>query len=283
MGALKVKKNGTFQAVGGEGPWYSTLPGAPSNTGSASVPAGTSAAHTKGAWTELIASTSALTTALLVRVTGVANTATDTAGLIDIGVGAAGSETAVIPNVAVGGASSANDGGVYFMVPVKVASGSRISARYQSKNTDNRTATVEVFAFNVGGSDAVPTSVDVLGTSTATSEGTAMSGVSGTYVQVTASTSAAYRALVVVPSSSATSIGTIGINYTVAAGAAGSEVDIGTIRVLTSSNESVASYQNGMLSVFPCVIPSGTRVSVKHNIGSSPGNYDVCVIGIPAV
>jgi hypothetical protein len=283
MGALKVKKAGTFQAVG-ETAWFTALPSLHHSTGFATATA-SATAHTKGNWAQLVSSTSATTSALLIRVSDVAVSGTDTATLLDIGVGAAGSETAVISNVAVGGAHSLANNGVYFMVPVKVDSGSRISARIQAKVTTPQTARVEVWAFNVGNADLVSTTVDVLGTSTATSEGTAMSGASGTYVQVVASTSQAYKAVVVVPSTSEASMNSItGITYTVAVGASGAESDIGRLTFNSSSAEAVFSTISGFISsLVTGTIPAGSRLTVKHNLESTPGRFDVTLIGIPAV
>ena len=261
--------------------WFEDMSQKPvSDSGDVTVTAN-STAHTKGSWTQLISSTSGDATFVVVEVTGVQTSTVDTATLLDIGTGASGSEVALIPDVAVGGAASIG-GGVArfaFQVPIKIASGTRISARIQSVVTGGKTATVAIWTFNMGDFAYAPTAVDVIGTSTATSAGTAMSGSSGTWVQITASTANAYKAVVLVPSTSASAIGTINVKYTLGTGASGSEVEVG---------QTFASYTNSeALSTFPrwgqliCgAIPSGTRISVRHDIASNPGFYDVTLIGI---
>ena len=240
-------------------------------------------AHTKGSWTELVSSTSGDATFIVVEVTAVQSGAADTATLLDIGTGASGSETALIPNVAVGGAASAG-GGVArfaFQVPIKIASGTRLSARIQSvvAGPPAKTAAVSIWTFNMGDFAYAPTAVDVIGTSTATSAGTAMSGSSGTWVQITASTSNAYKAVVLVPSASAVAIGTINVKYTLGTGASGSEVEVGQTSANYTNSEAVSNFSRwGQLICG--AIPSGTRLSVRHDIAANPGFYDVTLIGI---
>lgn len=240
-------------------------------------------AHTKGSWTELVASTSADATFIVVEVTNIATSTVDTATLLDIGVGASGSETELIPNIAVGGAANVGGGiaRLAFQIPIKIASGTRLSSRIQSvvAGPPAKTATVSIWTFNMGDFAYAPTAVDVIGTSTATSAGTAMSGSSGTWVQITASTSNAYKAVVVVPSTSAASIGTIITKFTLGVGASGSEVEIGQTSASYVNNESVSNFSRWGQLICKA-IPSGTRLSVRHDIAAGPGNYDVTLIGI---
>ena len=107
-----------------------------------------------------------------------------------------------------------------------------------------------------------------------------MSGSSGTYVQITASTAADYQAVIIVPSISATSSQTnSAVTFTLATGAAGSEVDVGQCVAVFDGGVGVGNViLPGYCGGF---IPAGTRLSVKHNISSSPGSYDICLIGVP--
>jgi len=251
------------------------------DTNSATVTADT-VAHTKGAWTQIIASTTANTSLLSIKVGGIAASGTDTATLIDIGTGAGGSETAIVSNIAVGSADgSAAANGVNFELPYKLASGTRIAARIQSIVTGGKTAFVEIAAIDAGDYDSAPTAVDTIGTSTATSLGTAMSGASGTWVQVTSSTSNAYRAVVMVPSIASAAIGgNANLTYTLGVGASGSEVEVGSLRFRATTSENTYTLYPTGASLFGRTYASGSRLAVRHNITSGPGSYYVTLIGI---
>lgn len=92
------------------------------------------AVNTKGAWTEIAATTSAPIRWLVPLVVG---NSTDTAwvanhrGLIDIGVGGSGAEQVIVPNIGFGAFN--NEAILHFpvTVPVRVPAGTRLTARYQ--------------------------------------------------------------------------------------------------------------------------------------------------------
>ena len=246
-----------------------------------SLTANTSA-HTKGSYSELIASTSANAGLLVLMVQDVSTVATNTATLIDIATGASGSETVIISNLAVGGAvATAGPTGVAVSIPLQIPSGTRLSARIQSVVTGGKTATAQVFLFDVGGDYATaPTSVDVIGGNTANSQGISFSGASGTWVQATASTSQAYRAVAIVPSMHSTGIATIAPQLELGVGASGSEQVFGLTVAAYSNNENVQSAPP-YLSLFGRNIPAGSRIAVRHDIATSPTVYGFCLIGIP--
>lgn len=88
-------------------------------------------AHTKGTPpTQLIASTAAEAQGVYVMARGVSTAATDTGVLLDIMIGAALSETVLIPDIDCGEAHT-NSLGVIHYFPVQIAAGTRISARLQ--------------------------------------------------------------------------------------------------------------------------------------------------------
>lgn len=249
------------------------------NTGSVTITA-SATAHTKGSWSQIISSTTAQTTMIVFAVTSVNVSTADSATLLDIGVGASGSETVIVPNIAIGGAATA-----VFRIPVKVASGSRIAARIQGVRA-SQTATINAREFqcvNAGDASLIPTSVDVLGTSTATSTGTAMSGASGTWVEIVSSTSQPYIAFVIAPSTSDTDTASQSdAVYEIGVGAAGSEVRFGEINFTfgASENFSVPSLR---VNTFGREVPSGSRLAIRHNIAANPGKYDACIIATPKV
>ena len=248
-----------------------------------------STAHTAGSWVELIASTAANTTLLQITARNVNTNNTNTATLLDIGTGASGSESALISNIGIGGAATTSTDislGLSFAIPIKVASGTRLSARIRSVVTGGKTAAITLIAYDMGDYSFGNSSVDVIGTSTTTSAGTAMTGASGTWVQVTASTSAAYRAIAVIPSMAAW-VGTnmaISLNnrFTLGKGASGSEVELGQITFSSHNVEAVYSGARSNLFIVGTSVPSGTRLAIKHNLASTTsGNYGVTLIGIP--
>jgi hypothetical protein len=260
--------------------WFEGTTGKPINASSVVTVTADNTAHVKGGWQELIASTSADASYVVIDA-GAYTSGADTATLLDLGTGSSTNETALISDVAIGSAArQANRAALCFGVPIKIASGTRLSARIQSVVSGGKTATIQVYTFNMGDYAAAPTSVDVIGTSTATSAGTAMSGSSGNWVQIIASTTRAYRGVVVVPSASSASLGDIIIEYKLGTGASLAEVEVGRTFAHYSNIETAG---NGvtLLPVLAQNIPSGTRLSIQHNIASGPGSYDVTLIGIP--
>ncbi len=95
-------------------------------------------ANTKGAYSQLTASTTANAAALVVIVTGNGNAAPTAANFnLDIATGAAASETVVIPDLSLH-SDSGGDGFLpaVFEVNLSVASGTRLAARAMSSITD---------------------------------------------------------------------------------------------------------------------------------------------------
>ena len=240
-------------------------------------------ANTKTAWTQVTASTSERIGQIRLRMYNNYSLVAAQSTLVDIGIGAAGSETVIIANLALGYTTNIY-GGIVIDIPINIPSGTRVAIRTQSQRTSY---SYNINVILIGSSDpqTTPSSVDVLGTSTANSGNTAMSGASGTYVQIIAATTKDYQSLIVVPSlaPSAGLSGSITITYTVAVGAAGSEVDI---------TQSVLYFEagNGCSNIMlppdnrgGILVRAGSRISVKHNIASGPSNYGACVIGVPYV
>lgn len=202
----------------------------------------------------------------------------DSSLMVDIATGAAGSETVIVPTVAIGGTGQ---NAAY--IPVSIPSGSRVSIRVRSARTS---ATFFPFMWFIQTGDyaTTPRTLDVIGVDTGTAKGTAMTGASGSYTQVTASTSRDYQQVVMVASSpTATNAGTFNVTYTLAYGSAGSEVDQGSIWATYGNNaiSPTTTFPFALASGAP--VPAGTRLAVKHNIASNPERYAVCLLGIPYV
>lgn len=261
--------------------WYQGSGGIIVDSSAATTVTANTAAHTKGAWTQVIASTTANASYIYVGVNGVNATSVNTATLLDIATGASGSETAIVSNIAIGAANGVSiNSGVVFSFPYRLASGTRLSARIQSVVTGGKTASVAINTINAGDYDNSPTSVDVVGGNTATSEGIRFSGASGTWVQATASTSRAYRAVALVLSGHDSVMANITGNYGVGVGASGSEVEFGACRhAMNSSEQSASAFP--FIHLFGRNIPSGSRLAVRHPITANPERYGFNLIGIP--
>lgn len=241
-----------------------------------------STAHTKGAWTQIIASTSADASFLFLNVYSVATSATNTATLLDVGFGASGSETVVAANIAVGGAATggSNITGAAVGFPIKIPSGTRIAFRTQSV-VGSKTGVVAATMFDAGDYATAPTSVDVIGSDTATSQGISFSGSSGSWTEAIASTSQAYRGVAVVFSMHSNDIATFNTTpMEIGVGASGSEVTFGTTRVFYTNSEQ-AALADPFTYLFGRNIPAGSRLAVKHSLTANPGRYGFTLIGIP--
>jgi hypothetical protein len=232
--------------------------------------------HTKGSWSQLVASTSANASVIGFRVSGVNTAATNTATLLDIGTGASGSESVILSNIAVGGNANPS----YFVAPFKIASGTRLAARVQSA-VGSKSVGLITFLFDGGDYATAPTSVDVIGASTANSQGTSFSGASGTWVEGVASTSQAYRGVVLVLSAhDSDTANLVNANFEIGVGASGSEVAFGDINhTFNNSEQSISELP--FHSLFGRKIPAASRLAVKHPIAADPGKYGFTLIGIP--
>jgi hypothetical protein len=240
-------------------------------------------ANTKTAWTQVTASTSERIGQIRLRMYNNYSLVAAQSTLVDIGIGAAGSETVIIANLALGYTTNIY-GGIVIDIPINIPSGTRVAIRTQSQRTSY---SYNINVILIGSSDpqTTPSSVDVLGTSTANSGNTAMSGASGTYVQIIAATTKDYQSLIVVPSlaPNAGLSGSITITYTVAVGAAGSEVDIAQSVLYFEAGNGSSNIMLPPDNRGGILVRAGSRISVKHNIASGPSNYGACVIGVPYV
>jgi hypothetical protein len=232
-------------------------------------------AHTKGAWQEILASSSANASLLVLQFSAYSTNATNTATLIDIATGASGSETVILSNIAVGSAEPTT-----VDIPIKIASGTRLSARIQSVVTGGKTGRVQPVLVDVGDYATAPTSVDVIGGDPATSRGISFSGSSGTWVEAIASTTRNYRGVAAVFSAHDDTIAAIIGNMEIGIGSAGNEVSIGTIRMQYTTAE-IARHILPFNSLFGYNIPSGSRLAVKHFITANPERYGFTLVGIP--
>lgn len=253
-------------------------------------------ANTPGAWQQVITSSaiSSSETICSLAIQAIGNNQqvnTDNSMLLDIGKGAAGSETIVASNIAIGGLNNGTGQGPFVILPVRIEGATRVAFRVRAAVGSRVMTLTSLLTSGQAASSSIasrlPTSLDTIGTSTSTSAGTAMSGSSGTWVQITSATSVDYQALVLVPSGPFSTSGLSGnttYQLTLGIGPSGSEVELAYAAGFYGTYGQMFPYPLSAASaIYGGFIPAGTRIAVKHNIASNPQNLCACVIGVPYV
>jgi hypothetical protein len=248
-------------------------------------------ANTKGTWTEIIASTSAAATWVQVHVDSTFVSGNDTSMLLDIGIGAAASETVLIPNIGCGFRGTAFTGNIYnnsgsdWFFPLSVAAGSRLSARAQSAKAAGATALVHISLWSSGGGIS-GSAIDAIGANTATSRGVdvvaGLSNVEGDWTEITSSTSNDYRALLWAIQGAGDSGLLAGqLLLDIGKGGSGSETVILSNRPnVLGTSETLAPNPGAFLPVLAS-LPSGTRLAARAQFDSaSAQSVDVILYGV---
>jgi hypothetical protein len=158
--------------------------------------------HTKGSWSQLIATTTYTSYGIVIGLANVGTVATTNSRmLVDIGIGANPNEIVLIPDLIAGQAgssASASSNPVYYYFPIIIPAGVRLSARNQALIASD---TVSVTAHLLQG--AVPgkwygSRVTAYGITSASSTGTSHSPGNSSYAtttQLTASTTNPIKAM----------------------------------------------------------------------------------------
>lgn len=161
-----------------------------SSRGTTITPSAT--AHTKGSWTQLVASSTANARGILVVLSGISTSSTEDY-LVDIGTGAAASETAVISNLPHAGPTARVLSAYY--IPLPISNGTRISARCQCGATSGGGIAVMAYLLPLQTVDLQDvTNVTTYGAVTGTTRGTSIdpggtANTKGTWTEISASTS----------------------------------------------------------------------------------------------
>jgi hypothetical protein len=235
-----------------------------------------SVAHTKGAWTEVIASADDDYDGVIVMPFN--NLSTNARqSLFDIGIGASGSEVVVVANSVAGATSTngygANRGEYYY--PVSIPKGSRVAFRVQSVATS---VSVQFTSAWVRTGFSSPSSLVTYGANTATSRGTNLP-TDDTYVELVASTAEEFQGLVGVPLIATNNTVTAEVTYTVGIGPSGSETVLDTFLVRSQNTETGGYAFAQYPFVYYGKIPAGSRLAVKQSTGAT--TRDVILHGIP--
>ena len=106
--------------------------------------------HTDSAWIELIAATSFPYRWLLMTLSQDAAAGAEPTYLVDIGVGPAGSEVELIPDISDHVGNTAEGGGLCVGVPISVGGGVRVSYRFRCSSGVNNDRDIEFAVWGVG-------------------------------------------------------------------------------------------------------------------------------------
>lgn len=224
-------------------------------------------AHVKGTYTEVVASTAAATTAIIISFPN-HTLNSDGRYLIDIATGAAASETIIIPNFIAWTTDQSGTAGMTTLLPVSIPAGTRISARCQC-STANSTLDVQVLLLQGGAATAGTYTQH--GVDTASTNGQIITyGSSNTktsYTEMDAGVASDIDVLYVLCSPRDTNAVEQQHLLDIATGGAGSEtVLIGDIAFSQNNIDDNDMYVFGPI---PVSIPAGTRLAVRGQCSAS--------------
>lgn len=236
------------------------------STGYATV-AASATPHTKGAWVQVTAATGGPIEQLALHVRDVlAANSGDTSTLVDIGVGASGSEVVVAPNLLLGH----NFGNPTITLPLRIPAGVRVALRMQSAVASKSALITVVLSESQSWLDVAPFAsvATTYGADTATSNGTLIPtpgsvNSKGAWVEITASTTRPARFLLPMFANAPadTAVTTINNLVDIGIGAAGSEqVIVPNLFVHQTTAEAVVQPYVAV----PVNIPAGTRLSMRY-------------------
>lgn len=244
---------------------------------------GAASAHVKGAWVQLVASSAYAASAIILTL--LQNQFDRT--LTDLGVGGAGSEVVIVPNVMEFGGGKDRARHQYTVWPVSIPAGSRIAARTQ--NDIGSTRGIFALAYLVPQSLHRTTEsvnrVLAYGALTASTRGTTVtvgfSGAKGSWVELTASTSRPMKSFYLRLGNDHASGPAAVYALDIGVGAAASEtVILADVPLVQNSNPQSLTPQ--YLGPFFVDIPEGTRIAARAatDVGSGNVDFDIILYGV---
>lgn len=226
------------------------------------TPVASATPHTKGSWTQLLATTSYDAYGLVLGFSNnAASTGVQTNNLIDIGVGAAAAEQVVIPDIISTASSALSAGYVTQYFPIFVPKGSRLAARLQS-NVASRSCNVMVML--VGGPSQpwpIYQKCVSIGIDTANSAGlthTPGTGADSTFTNIGSPIDHEWRAAMLIAGTGSDTSMTA-LSYYARWGYGGQIM--GEVVLGTATSEVVSSQQPGIPRQL--IIPAGTQLQVQ--------------------
>jgi len=243
---------------------------------------GTISANTKTGFQQLIASTTYDSAFAFIGLLSWYGTATYASSLVDIAIGAAGSEQVILPNL-ISQYGYATGGGftfTHYSLPLSIPAGTRIAGRYQTTGTGTFNTNLETYAWLILVDGAYTqmegcSGADALSANTGTSLSTSCfpsstANTKGSYTQMIASTSRDYIGLMLATDSHNAMSAAAPYLLDIAIGASGSEqIIIPNAGCAYSSANYETAQSPGFFSI---AIPSGTRIAARCQCGIASGN-----------
>ena len=235
-------------------------------TSSGTIITASATPNTKGAYTELLSSTTAPIGGFSVAIQGEELTA-PTDFLLDISVGGAGSEEVIVPDLLFSIGNSMDTGLLLtFEIPVSIPQGIRIAARMQASAASEAIACSIIAKATTFSSSGTGASMIAVGANTADSGGTQVDpggtiNTKGSYTEITASLGRTINGILL-----ATGQQTNTANrrnkflIDIAIGGSGSEEIIVSNYPMTATQQETTFLGR---AVIPITIPVGTRISIR--------------------
>lgn len=245
------------------------------------------AAHTKGGWVELVASTVDDVDIIYLMWYGVGRSGAANAGLVDIGIGGAGSETVIAPNVGLHYSAGSTVSWVgSLMVPVRVPQGSRIAVRWQAERSAASAANfrADLYRWPIVSGLRSPDKLINLNADTATSKGTSLGTTSNTWVEAVASSPQTFQGVLLCPASSDTTQSASAVIFDVGIGSSGAEVVAPNLdgQWRASTAEDILRITSIGFGMTPVHIPTGARIALRYRDASANNSaYSAVILGVP--
>lgn len=212
--------------------------------------------HTKGPWTEIIASTADAATGFMLALPNNSGNNLNRATLLDVALGAAGSEVVLLENMVHGSTNAQSQ-----WIPLPLPAGARVSARIQSVVVSHTLAVGVVPARAYSGAPRQTFGIAAsYGADTANSTGTVVQ----TLTELVASTDRRTSRIGVSMGVALTGGGaTATVSAAIKVGPSGSEVTVLSFQVETTSAETILwPQQTGLYDNWDVSIPAGSRISM---------------------
>lgn len=258
----------------------------PSDTPGTSIANPAGGANTKDTtWTTLVASLAFDVAMIGVHFSGSAVSATNTATLIDLGIGAAAAEEIVIPDLLAGWvpAGSTIGGFKSYYFPLYLPAGSRLSARAASvRTTGSVRCAVELWGGPRNPDAWVGQQVIAYGIDAANSRGTAVtagaSSAEGSWTEITSGTSQDHAAIVAAIGGATATTTMVNGTYLmdVGVGAATEAAIFENLRAREDTAEQVCQQQPWLPIYVP--VPSGTRLVARLSSNSAGPVVNDCAL-----
>ncbi|MDF2969695.1 MAG: hypothetical protein K0R61_145 [Microvirga sp.] len=247
-----------------------------------SLPGDATADTKASSWTEVIASTPAAGSMLLLQIGSYLNVA-QRSFLIDIAIGGAGAETVLIANAwfPVGSLVTFMS---HYLLFCCVPKGSRLSARCQSNSSDEAVP-ISLTVFSPAALDAVPTGPVVpYGVNLATTNGLPLvpaSSAEGNWAQLTAATSCRHTKLLLVIGKDEADVAMTTDRYVLDIGMGGSGAEKEIILDIPLVIDALADQPlPGIIGPLDVAIPKGSRLAARLRGNSTQTGTQIVAYGM---